>query len=172
MVSRYLAVGLLALLLLGTVVHMAVYYPRLPDNVASQINAAGQAADRMPKGAFMAVYACTCFGVAGMMTLIALLIPILPVSWVNLPRKEYWLAPQRRQETLGYLSRSMLWFSDATLGFLIGCMHLVFRANLRPQQEMGSAFWMVFSVYAAFVGVWWIALLWRFRVPARARNRA
>jgi len=164
--SHCLAVALLVLLLLGGVVHMAIYYPVLPAKMASHFDGAGRPNDWMAKGVFMAVYAGLIFGLAGIMILTALLIPKMPRFLVNLPHKEYRLAPQRRRQTLGCLPRSMFWFTDATLAFLIAVMQLTFHANLQPQPALGATFWVVTGAYTAVIVVWAICYYRRFRVPA------
>ena len=50
--SRIVSYSLLVLLLLGAVGQALLYYPRLPDRMASHFNAAGQADGWMSKRAF------------------------------------------------------------------------------------------------------------------------
>ena len=70
------------------------------------------------------------------------MIEALPVAVINLPHKEFWLSPERRDETLSYLRMWTLWFGCALLAFLLFVMELVFRANLQTPPRLNMAAFM------------------------------
>ena len=77
------------------------------------------------------------------------LIGVLPVSLVNVPNKEYWFAPERRESTLAYFRMSFAWFGCALLAFLIFVNELVFRANLETPRQLNTT---AFVTGLSFVG--------------------
>ena len=91
------------------------------------------------------------------------LIGALPISLVNVPNKEYWLAPERREETMAFFKAQFAWFGCGFLGFLLVVNQLVFDANqTSPRQLNGTAFVTAMIVFLAFVGIWTVRLIVRF----------
>ncbi len=81
-----------------------------------------------------------------------------------MPPSEYWLAPERKNETVDFLSNQIVLMEAITLGFLIAIAQLVFIGNLgdAPPRLSGD-FWYVL---VAFVGamVWFaLKMILRFR---------
>ncbi|HEV2520818.1 MAG TPA: DUF1648 domain-containing protein [Candidatus Acidoferrales bacterium] len=123
-------------------------YPLLPDRVASHFAASGMPNGWMTKTQFLITYA-------------ALLLPALAVEfWVprriakkpdarlNLPNKEYWLAPERRAETFAYFESFFAWYGCACLFVVAFAMGLAMRANLDTPHRLPTA--PIVSVIAGF----------------------
>lgn len=149
-------------LLLVVVLHGIYYYPQLPEQVASHFDARGEPNDWMPRGIFFGVY----WGMAGVVALTFLGLPLLlerlPDKLINLPRKDYWLAPERRAETVAYMRREFLWPGCATLIFVIGVFHLAIEANLAATPRLSRwAAWLIVG-YVAFMLLWAGRLLFHF----------
>ena len=111
-------------------------YPLLPDLLASHFGASGNANGWMTKPQFFALYA-------------VVLLPALAIEfWVprriaradggrlNLPNKEYWLAPERRAATFTYFESFFAWFGCAFLALLVFAMGLAMRANLETPPRL------------------------------------
>jgi len=157
---------LTALLLLAALAaaQMLHYHPLLPDSIAVHFGTDGEPNGWSDKTAFVLTYGATeafivLFGVA-----FALLIGRIPASLVNIPHREYWLSPERREDTAEFLSDQILWIEAATLGFLMAIAQLVFKGNLGDASpRLSGDFWYVL---VAFVGATlWFALriILRFR---------
>ncbi len=146
------------LLCLGQAAH---YYPQLPDRVASHFNAAGQPDAWATKDFFMKVY----LSAAGLITIlfsgIGFILRRTPTSLINLPNKDYWLSPEREQDTIDILSRQFLWFGSATLLLLLDIFHQSFRVHLgkAPTLEHPVA---SLVVYVGFTVLWSIGLIAKF----------
>lgn len=158
------------MLLFGVVLALAVgqlvyYYPRLPETVASHFDAGGRADDSMSTQMFF-TFMAVITGMTALMTLVISYAAGQTSEGINLPNKAYWLAPERREATLEYLSRTALVFGTATLALLVVMMHLSFRANFSPERSMGNAPWVVMLAYLGFLAVWIGRVFWRFRKPA------
>ena len=103
----------------------------MPEVVASHFTGKGLANGFMPRGQYV-----------GLMLTIVLLVPLLlffmgrlaarlPTRFVNLPHRQYWLAPERRAATLASLGSFGVWVAYATLALLCVIHGLVLRANLQ-----------------------------------------
>jgi hypothetical protein len=53
-----------------------------------------------------------------------------PQGKLRLPNKEYWLAPERRAETIAYFQSFFAWYGCAFLFVEVFAMSLAMRANL------------------------------------------
>jgi len=97
------------------------------------------------------------------------IISAVPVLQTNLPHKEYWLAPERRENTLAYIQVWSAWFGCGLLVFLLFVMELVFRANLRtPAQLDNAAFIPALLAFVAFDTMLVLRLILHFsRTPDR-----
>jgi len=155
------------LLLIGvSVLQAGYYYPKLPDTVASHFNVAGDPDSWMSKDPFLALSVGLVTFIAVVWLGIHLLIARMPDSMVNLPHKDYWLAPQRRKQTHAFMASVMLWLACATMGLIIAVDQLVIQANLSEAQTLSNAFWVLLSLYLVFTVVWLVRLFLRFkRIP-------
>jgi uncharacterized membrane protein len=149
----------------ATLVQMAWYYPRLPVRMASHFDAAGQVNAFMPKDAFFAVQLV----VMGLMAVTFLLVPALitrlPPSMINLPNKDYWLAPARRAHTAQKLQSFLVGFGNAMLLFLLLVFGEAMRANLLPRPHLSSRIWVLLVFLGAWVIYWTVRLVRAFRLP-------
>ena len=145
-------------------------YPLPPARLASQFGPHGEGANRQSKEQFFMtmVVAVGLSFVAGFV--VPQLIGVLPANMVNLPQKEYWLAAERREETMRYLSMKMAWFACAVLLLLLFVTSEAINANLpsHGRFDIGATFVVLFG-FGAFMGIWTISLLRHFnRIPAPA----
>jgi uncharacterized membrane protein len=91
------------------------------------------------------------------------LIGALPLSLVNVPNKEYWLAPERREETVAFFKTQFAWFGCAFLAFLLVVNQLVFRANQsQPRHLDNTTFVIAMFAFLAYVAVWTLRLVVHF----------
>ncbi|MGE5155528.1 MAG: DUF1648 domain-containing protein [Bdellovibrio bacteriovorus] len=91
----------------------------------------------------------------------------VPARWINLPNRDYWLAPQRRTQALSRLSDHLWRYGTALFLFLLVAGLLTLQANLsdpvRLDERLFLGALLVFLVYTA----WWIGTLLRaFRAPS------
>jgi hypothetical protein len=117
--------------------YLAASYGELPERIASHFDFSGHANGWMSRGV------CT-----GLMAATA-------VSFINLPHKAYWLAPERRAFALGVLLRYAIWFASATVLFLAGIQWLVVRANLSSIKAMDmTMFAGMLALFLFVTGIW------------------
>lgn len=154
------------LVVLGLAVwHLVHYYPLMPERMASHFGAGGKADGWSGKDEFFVLMGVMLTVMAGMFGGLALAIPALPVSLVNIPNREYYLSPENRERTYGIIVSFMLWFGAATTAFMILVADQTFHANLEEPHRLGDGFMIGLVAYLVFTVVATIVLILRFRKP-------
>lgn len=153
----------LLVLVFLAILQAVFYYPQLPDTVASHFGADGEANEWSAKQTFFVVYFFALALVVGIFLLLPAFFRRLPASMINLPNKEYWLAPERREKTLLFLTDQLNRFGVATLSLLIATIQLAIRANLRPEKRLSSTMWVLLGVYALYTGRWALTFYRKFQ---------
>ena len=86
---------------------------------------------------------------------------------MNLPHRAYWLAPERRKQTMGFIEAQGIWFGCGVLLLLYTAFQLAVDANLSPDKRFNShTMWNALGVFFFVVLVWMIHFVRHFyRVP-------
>ena len=160
-VVAYAFVYALALIQLG------VYAPSLPATVATHFIKGGGANGFSTKESFIIFYLSFVIFVPGVIYGASVLIEKLPGA-LNIPNKDYWLAPERRAATVKGLAHGFRFLGMLIGLLLIGINQLVINANLvKPphldEQGIGVFLGVFVFVFISFL-VWMTA---RYRVPGK-----
>jgi hypothetical protein len=87
----------------------------------------------------------------------------LPRSLINLPRKNFWLAPERLPDTHRYLARRGLWLGCIVLLLMLGLHFTVVRANqLTPPHLAPKCALLLLILFLAALVVWMIIFVRHF----------
>jgi uncharacterized membrane protein len=155
-----------ALLALGAAMYSSSYYSQLPEVVASHFNASGAPNGWQTKSAFFSVL----IGVSALAAVIGFGIPrlimLLPPELINLPNKRYWLAPERRAETMNFLNGYFAWFGCALFVVILVTFDFAVRANLHPDHRPDATpMWFVLAGFLAFAILGTVRIFKRFGPP-------
>lgn len=137
----------------------------LPQWVASHFDAAGVATGFVQRS----VYEPVAIGMVLLPPILLGLIPRLslrnPTARINVPNPQYWLAPERRAETITMIERECASFGCMLLLFLCYAHWLVVHANQSVPASLPSV-WLVVGLVVSlgYTVRWTIILLGRFRV--------
>lgn len=149
-------------LILVAVVQALVYYPQLPDRVGSHFDGGGRPNGWSAKSAFFAINE----GMIGLLALVFVFLPRtfgrMPERMVSLPNRDYWLSPERREETVRFVEDQMAWLGAATMVLMLGMIEVTIRANLQPEPVLAPVFIWLFAGFLAFVAVWTVRFITRF----------
>ncbi|ASQ90690.1 hypothetical protein CHL67_06905 [Prosthecochloris sp. GSB1] len=156
-----MAVWLLSLLIALMAAHALYYYSILPDRMPTHFGFSGEPDAWGSKTVFFLWYFIATVVLAVSHTVAHHVFSRGHTSWLNIPNKKYWLAPERMHETLDYLRRGLLLFGSGTLLFLLDIVHQSFQVALGHAAAL-SHVWTSAFVYIAFSVAWTAAIYRRF----------
>lgn len=159
--------AVLLLLAAAGVVQLLLYHPLLPENLASHFDGAGKPNGFQSRNGFVALSGSVLILTVVLFGDLGALFRTIPSSWFNLPNRDYWLAPERREETLDEILRGMEWLGAVSLGLYLFIIQMVLETNLTPEPRLEArTTWIVLGLYLAYTAVWTVRFLLRFRKPA------
>jgi hypothetical protein len=142
-------IGTIAFWILLALLQNAWYYPRLPEQVAIHFNASGKADSWASKSHATFLMLGLQIFLPSFLLLTSQLSRSLPIQWINLPHREYWLAPERREATL----------------WILVVNHLTFVANVSGENLNLMPFLVGLVTYMAIVFYLAGGLVWKYRIP-------
>lgn len=149
---------------IGAFVFSVITAMQLPARYPSHFNAAGQP-DRWSEAGGAGWYFMPFFalGMAAVMVALALLLPRIPMSLVNIPRKEQFLrlSVAERTPIIQYLIRYLLWLSLADTLLFVSIQWMMYRSAV--DARVGGS-WIIIAVTSTIyiVGmIWGIVRIYR-----------
>jgi predicted Ser/Thr protein kinase len=135
----------------------------LPERVASHFGAGGAANGWMTRSGYLAFVAAMPLAIGLLFAGLSGLVRKMPARYVNLPRKDYWLAPERRARTSVLLRGYMLALACLMTLFFGGLHVLTLDANrLQPPRLSMDGMLLVTTAFLIGLMLWIVALLMRF----------
>ena len=136
----------------------------LPPLVAAHFDSAGRVNAYVPRRHYIALL----LGVAVVVPLFLVIIPrralSKPGARISLPNGDYWLAPERREQTVRFLAQQTSVFAWLVVLFLCYVQWLVVRANARTPPSLNSeALVSGLVVFLVCTFSWIVRLVGRFR---------
>jgi len=159
---------LLFVMLLAAAAAAILYFAeRLPDLVAVHFDAAGRANGFMTRTGCRDFMLTTTLGMPLLIVIATTLLPrVLPASLINIPNRDYWLAPERAHDSLVFLSEQGVWFGCILMLFLAAVDGMLVKANTVSPPEFPSALLIALLIlFFCVVGAWGVRMLRRFRAP-------
>lgn len=167
MKNHRLALLFLGFLLAGFVAFVAHSSKQLPNRVATHFNLHGKADGWMSRAQHVKFTLGVGVGTPLLVVGVFALVGKMKGWGLNLPNKDYWLAPEREQATFAYLQSHGFWLASLMVVFHAGLFQSVLLANAQRPAHLASSHlvWLT-SVFLLLLAVWIIALLRRFRLPS------
>ncbi|HTY98259.1 MAG TPA: hypothetical protein VMB75_00380 [Rhodocyclaceae bacterium] len=138
----------------------------LPPLVASHFAGGGAANGFMPHDAYVALMLALVVGLPLLLAALTGLSRYAPVERMNLPNRDYWLAPEREAETLAYLAGRGAGFAKRLAVFLAFVHWLVVKANAgQPPHFPEALFFAGLAVFVAALVLWLAGFVAHFRRP-------
>ena len=154
----------LVILALG-MVQLAVYYPQLPETMSVHFNKDGLANGWSIRKVYISIQ----IGLLVMLTGIAVFAPLWslrPGMKFHLPNREYWLAKERKEETMAWVEKSYRKLFLLSMILMLLVSEQVLRANLSQPVRLDSTLFLVaLGIYFLIIAAWLIRLFRRFRRP-------
>ncbi|MFN7114188.1 MAG: hypothetical protein ACK4PK_07480 [Alphaproteobacteria bacterium] len=151
----------------AALLQMDHYLPQLSGRMAVRFDLDGRPIGWMSKDGFTVYYLCLLAFVVGSFVAVGLLAGRIPPRLLGIPHRDYWLAPERRAESLRYLKEFHLWTGAFAGLFIVGMMEMVFKINLDDIPRLDNR--LFYSATGAFCFTVLVAVLiicWRFKKPA------
>ena len=151
------------LLYSGYVAMVLLTAPELPERVATHFGFEGRADGWMSRSGYQLFEIAFPLGIALILTGTSALIRFFPAKFINLPRKDYWLVPERRALTAAMIRSRMTWLACLMTLFFGGLHVLTLEANrVQPSQLPMGGLLMVIIAFLISLMIWVIFLLMRF----------
>jgi uncharacterized membrane protein len=141
------------------------YYPQLPERMASHFGADGRPNGWASREGFFGIIAFVVLIEGAAFLALPRLLGRLPIALINLPNKYYWLAPERKEESLVWMTQMMAWFGVAILGLIAIVNQMVILANLGGEPRLSDVVLAVVVIFLMFTAVWIAAIYRHFRLP-------
>lgn len=156
----------LVLLSVGYMVLVAGSASLLPERVAIHFGRGGEV-DRWTSRSQTIGFFEVLTVVPLIFVVLALVLRWSPTGAFNLPHRDYWLAPERRAQTVSLISRQLVWLSCFMVLFLAGIYGLTIQANrLTPARLPMDLFLPLLGGFLAGVIIWSIVFVRHFtKVP-------
>lgn len=149
----------------AVIAQVVYWYGQLPDPMPSHFNAAGQVDDEMGKFSFFAmmlgIHVLFLIG----FPLIGSLLRRMPDSLINMPNKDYWLAPERREATLAKTAGIMTMMGWMTSWLMMGITHLTAMVAVDARQTINPESNWLLGIFLVAVFVVVVKLLFSYRLP-------
>ena len=154
------------LIIVASLAIMALTSVWLPERIASHFGAAGLPNGFMTRGTYLAFMAGVVVGIPTLLSvIIGAAIHRSPDS-INIPHRDYWLAPARREATAEYLVRHTARLAAGVALFALALHFVLIHANaLSPPRLEAPLVWWPLGAALAGVGLWIVSLRRRFRLP-------
>ena len=134
---------------------------RLPETVATHFDGAGRPNGWMKRSSHLIFSAVFGFTFPLLPLALSLAAFRLPARFINLPHRDYWLAPERRPETHRWLVRQMLWLACLLATLHVMIQGLIVAANAQTPPHLATP--MVLVLLGGFLAglATWLMILWR-----------
>ena len=158
--SPALVLGLLYLCFFG---YLASSSTRLPDRVASHFDGSGRPDGWMSRREYLRSMTALALAFPLFVPVLTYAIRFLPDRHLNIPNRGYWLAPERRAETMAHLCRHSLWFSSMALCFVTGMEYSTLQANRMAEPHLPTPFVLTLAgCFVAGTAVWVVSMIRHF----------
>ncbi|NOX17433.1 MAG: DUF1648 domain-containing protein [Chlorobi bacterium] len=161
-----LNLALLIIISIIAILQPILFYNQLPEKVASHFTASGEANSFMDKNSFVMFAIGVILFLDVLFIGLSKLMNIISDSGFNLPHKDYWLHPARRETTIKTLKKMLYTTSAITLIFLTAIMRKIIECNIDGTFHLDSAAFTYLIIYVVGLSFYIITLFLKFsRIP-------
>jgi uncharacterized membrane protein len=157
--------ALFVLIAIVAATHFYSLYAQLPQTIASHFDGRGMPNGWQPKVLFFAFLVGAVVIAAVVAFAVPRILEAVPTELINLPHKEYWLAPERRAESLAFFKTQFAWFGCGLFLFLVFTFEFAIRANFRERPQLDSSFVYALGAFLLFSLFWVVRIMRRFGSP-------
>lgn len=136
----------------------------LPGSVASHYGVNGQPNGAMARSVYVAVMIAVAVGLPMLIVALTAWLPRIAPGAMNIPNRDYWLAPERRASTFAYLTAHACWMGIALAAFVTALHLIIIDANgPSPAQLRMERFLPLVVLFVTFTALGGLLMMLRFR---------
>ena len=159
-----LARPLFILLMVVSTILISVTTDHLPVRIASHFGAGGVPNGWMNRNAYLLFMLAFAVVLPIAVVLGMSVLPRRKTGAINIPHREFWLEPVRREATLRFLAAHACWLGSLLVVFIAAIHLLLLEANAtQPPRLPGAMFYTLLVAFVVALGIWMATLLLRFR---------
>ena len=133
----------------------------LPERVATHFGVGNEANGWMSRNGYVSFILAFTVGVVAFLVFVTGALLARFPHWTNVPNRDYWLAPERRAESLGYLAAHGKRLAYLIVVMMLGMHYTILVANqMQPPRLPGSIFTSILISFVLAL-LWWIVRLYR-----------
>ncbi len=133
----------------------------LPDNVATHFGADNRANGWMTRHGYVLFMLGFLIGVPAFVSFVVGALPRKYPHWTNVPNRDYWLAAERREESLIFLSAHGMRLACLIVMMMVGMHYTIFVANHMQPPALPISIFSSILIGFALALLWWIVRLYR-----------
>ena len=161
--SRLARLLFILVLIIATILISATS-DHLPAQVASHFGAGGAPNGWMSRNDYRLVILAFAVGLPVAVVGGSMLLPRLEDTRINIPHRDYWLAPARRDATFRYLAAHAYWLGALLVVFIAGIHLLLLDANAaQPPRLAGQLLATLLVLFLAALAGWIATMAIHFR---------
>jgi uncharacterized membrane protein len=143
------------------------FRPHLPEWMATHFDATGRVDGWGARDRFLLGFALLPVLLVGVAAGVRPLLRRLPDSLINMPNKDYWLAPERRERTFERMGGFVEGLAAMALFLLDAQLYLALQAASAPAPALSvGPLWGTIALFVAGSVAWFVAVNRGFRRPA------
>lgn len=152
-----------------TLLQHLFYWRHLPQRVATHFGPGGEPNDWMDRTSSVLVSGGFQLFFPLLLVSVVRLLRWIPNGFINIPHREYWLAPERRESSLEWLELPMAGIAGLVAALMMVLSHLTFRANAGAGKLEEFPFFVCLAMHLGGTAWLVIRILRHFgRVPQRS----
>lgn len=161
---RKFPMALFGALLAAAAWRVSLLAGRLPEIVAVHFDASGNPNGFTTREGGRQFMLWFTLGAPAFIGIVTAFIPrLIPPAMINIPNRDYWLAPERAAESVNFLSEQGIWFACIFLVFLVWVDEILVNANsITPPAFPTGAFLGSMAILFAAIGIWAVRMFRRF----------
>lgn len=131
----------------------------LPDRVATHFGLGGRADGWMSRFSYLVFTGAAPVAIALIFAAVSALTQFLPAHCITIPRRDFWLVPERRALTAGIIRNRLAWLLCLFTLFFAGLYGLTLVANRTQPPELPMGGLLMLAVFFLVATIAWMALL-------------
>ena len=117
-------------------------------------------------GLFAVIQALTLIG----LPILGLFLNRMPDELINMPNRDYWLADERREDSLAVSRLILDWTAVASAFFLAAIFQIISLVAMEVAFPVKTSLWLTIFIFFTYIAGVVAFSIWRFRLPIEIQS--